>query len=284
MVEVRDRDIEPSVRQDFESAGQCSGEAVPPRSLVVFVSDAHLGSGPDSLARERQLCDFLDSVKDDCRQLFLLGDMFDFWFTYRHLVPRGHVRMLGKLAELADSGVELHFFLGNHDMWMFDYLESEMGATMHPDPETFVIDGRRFLIGHGDGLGHLDKGFDLLRRIFRSRFNQRLFALLPASWTFPVARRWSDNNKLKHARHDMLHYLGDDREGIVVYCKERLQHEHFDYCVFGHRHTPLAMPLADGTHYVNTGDWLLNRNYAVYSYHTHTLTLYDLQKGELAGC
>ena len=268
-------------------------------TLTYFISDAHLGSGADSRERERQLCRFLDSIKGDCKTLFLLGDIFDFWFTYRYTVPRGHTRLLGKLAELADSGVELHFFLGNHDMWMFDYLEKEMWVVMHDEPEVFEIDGKRFLIGHGDGLGHLDKKFDLLRKVFRSRFNQRLFALLPASWTFPIARRWSDSNKAKHARQNTLHYLGDEREGIVLYCKERLKKEHFDYCVFGHRHTPLVKVLSDErevmsdeiisaaanssliTHrsslYVNTGDWMLNRNYAVYSPETGELTLHDFE-------
>ncbi len=267
-------------------------------SLIYFISDAHLGSGNDSLQRERQLCRFLDSIKADCRMLFLLGDIFDFWFTYRYLVPRGHTRLLGKLAELADLGVEIHFFIGNHDMWMFDYLKQEIGITMHDEPEVFEVEGKRFLIGHGDGLGHLDKGFDLIRRVFRSRFNQRLFALLPATWTFPVAQRWSDSNKIKHASQDTLHYLGDDCEGIVIYIKERLQHEPIDYCVFGHRHTPLVrelqvergeqvLPTAHyplSTLYVNTGDWFFNRNYAVYSLIDHTLKLYDLQKGEIVGC
>lgn len=246
---------------------------------VVFISDAHLGSGSDSLERERELCRLLDDIKADCRQLFLLGDMFDFWFTYRHLVPRGNTRLLGKLAELADSGVEIHFFLGNHDMWMFDYLEKEIGTVMHDEPEVFDIGGKRFLIGHGDGLGHLDKGFDILRRIFRSRLNQKLFALLPSSLTFPIARRWSDNNKEKHARQDTLHYLGDDHEGIVVYFKERLKKEHFDYCVFGHRHTPLVKAFSD-TIYVNTGDWMFNRNYAVYDLETQGLRLLDYRSGK----
>lgn len=270
---------------------------------VYFISDAHLGSGADSRRREVELCRFLDGIKNDCSRLFLLGDMFDFWFTYRYTVPRGHTRLLGKLAELADNGVELHFFIGNHDMWMFDYLEKEMGAVMHSDPEVMEIDGRRFLIGHGDGQGHLDKNYDLLRRIFRSRFNQCLFAMLPASWTFPIANRWSDTNKEKHARQDTLHYLGDEREGIVRYCKERLKTEHIDYCVFGHRHTPLVRKLTveseerrveksatqndASTHsslYVNTGDWLLNRNYAVFNPNDNTLKLYDIQKGEIGGC
>ena len=244
------------------------------RDKIYFISDAHLGSGADSRDRERQLCRWLDSIKDDCKMLVLLGDIFDFWFTYRYTVPRGHTRLLGKLAELADRGVELHFFIGNHDMWLFDYLEQEMGAVMHDDPEVMVIDGKRFLIGHGDGQGHLDRHYDLLRRVFRSRLNQRLFALLPPSWTFPIANRWSESNKRRHAREDTLHYLGDEREGIVRYCKERMAQEHLDYCVFGHRHTPLVRELkVDGgaaanqsTVYVNTGDWLFNRNYAVYTF------------------
>lgn len=217
------------------------------------------------MERERQLCAFLDTIQETCKTLFLLGDMFDFWFTYRYTVPRGHTRLLGKLAELADKGVELHYFIGNHDMWVFDYLEKEIGVVMHDEPEVFDIDGKRFLIGHGDGLGHLDRKFDLLRRIFRSRLNQRLFTLLPSSWVFPIAFRWSDSNKEKHAREDTLHYLGDDREGIVLYCKERMKSEHFDYCVFGHRHTPLVKELIPTTLYVNTGDWFFNRNYAVYT-------------------
>lgn len=253
-------------------------------SLICFISDAHLGSGSDSMERERELCRFLDSIKGRCRMLFLLGDMFDFWFTYRQVVPRGHTRLLGKLAELSDSGVELHFFIGNHDMWLFDYLEKEMGAVMHNDPEVMLIDGRRFLIGHGDGQGHLDKNYDTLRRLFRSRLCQRLFAVLPSGWTFPIARRWSDRNKEKHLRQDAFHYLGDDKEGIVRYCKERLTSEHFDYCVFAHRHTPLTMPLSDRCTYVNTGDWLTHRNYAIYSLDDHSLKLYDLQAGEITGC
>ena len=253
-------------------------------ALTYFVSDAHLGSGADSMERERELCSFLDGISSDCRRLFLLGDIFDFWFTYRHVVPRGHVRLLGKLAEMADSGVEIHFFIGNHDMWLFDYLEKECGVIMHDEPEVFDIDGRRLLIGHGDGLGHLDKGFDLLRRIFRSPVNQRLLTLLPTSWVFPFARRWSDRNKVKHARRDTLHYMGDNREGIVLYCRQRMAAEHLDYCVFGHRHTPLVKQLGQNTQYVNTGDWMLNRNYAVYNPETQKLRLFDLRKGEIEPC
>lgn len=267
MAEMRQRDNETSRLRDIETATS--------RCLLVFISDAHLGSGADSREREQQLCRFLDDIKDDCHTLVLLGDMFDFWFSYRHLVPRGHVRLLGKLAELSDRGVRIHFFIGNHDMWLFDYLEKEMGAVMHDEPEVMEFDGRRFLVGHGDGLGNTDPGFNFIRLFFRSRICQRLFALLPSALMFPIAHRWSDSNKRRHARQDSLRYLGDDREGIVIYCKERLKNEQFDYCVFGHRHTPLTMPLGEGCTYVNVGDWLHNRNYAVYQ-PKGTLELRDL--------
>ena len=210
------------------------------RDKIYFITDSHLGSGCNSRSRELQLCRLLDSIKADCKTLMLLGDIFDFWFTYKYLVPRGHVRLLGKLAELADSGVEIHFFIGNHDMWVFDYLTEEFGAIVHDDPV-----------------------FDFVRIFFRSRFCHKLFKILPSAFTFGIAHRWSDGNKRKHAKKDMLHYLGDDREGIVIYCKQRLEKEHFDYCVFGHRHTPLVRDLGRGCTYVNVGDWLHNRNYAV---------------------
>ena len=244
---------------------------------IYFVSDAHLGSGTDSGERERELCRWLDSIKGDCKVLMLLGDMFDFWFSYRHLVPRGNVRLLGKLAEMADAGIEIHFFTGNHDMWVFDYLDTECGVKTHEEPVAMQFGAKRFLIGHGDGLGHTDRWFDFVRLFFRSRFCRWLFRMLPAGLTFPIARRWSDGNKRRHARHDMLHYLGDDREGIVIHCRRVLQQEHFDYCVFGHRHTPLVRPIATDTIYVNTGDWLHQRNYVVYNPQDDTIKLCNLK-------
>jgi UDP-2,3-diacylglucosamine hydrolase len=232
--------------------------------MIYFLSDAHLGSRLISNPEEhqRRLVNCLREMSTDAEQIFLLGDIFDFWFTYRYLVPRGHTRLLGKLAELADSGVEIHFFIGNHDMWMFDYLTQEFGAILHDDPEVFELYGKRILIGHGDGLGHTDRWFDFVRVLFRSRLCQKLFKMLPSALTFGIAHRWSDNNKRKHARNKVASYRGDDREGIAVYCLRRMQTEHFDYCVFGHRHTPLVRPLGHAV-YVNTGDWLEHRSYAV---------------------
>ncbi|MBR1799248.1 MAG: UDP-2,3-diacylglucosamine diphosphatase [Bacteroidales bacterium] len=231
---------------------------------LVFISDAHLGSGTDTLQRERQLCQLLNQIEPTCRTLVLLGDMFDFWFTYRHVVPKGHTRLIGTLANMADKGTEIHFFIGNHDMWLFDYLHQECGIIMHSEPERFTFGEKTFLVGHGDGLGHLDRAYDFVSHFFRSRTCQRLFSMLPPALTIPFARRWSNNNKRKHLQQDCDRYLGDDREGIVIYCKQQIEKCSVDYCVFGHRHTPLTMPISNTCTYVNTGDWLTHRTYAVF--------------------
>ena len=242
------------------------------RTKVYFITDAHLGSGADSRQREQELCQFLDSIAEEVESLVLLGDLFDFWFSYHWVVPRGHVRLLGKLAQLSDQGVKIHYFIGNHDMWMFDYLEKEIGCTMYDDPAVLTFGDKRFLLGHGDGLGHLDRHYDFLRRIFRSRVNQCLFSLLPERLTFGIATRWSDSSKDKHDPEN-LQFLGEEREGIVLYCKERLQHEEIDYCVFGHRHTPVVHNL-ESSIYVNVGDWFLHRNYACFDGQQLTLNDY----------
>lgn len=248
-----------------------------PGNKLYFITDAHLGAGSDTMDRERELCALLDRIKEDAAKVVFLGDMFDFWFTYKYVVPKGFIRLLGRMAEMADAGIELHFFVGNHDMWIFDYLKDEMDIIMHNDPCVLEYDGKRFLVGHGDGLGHLDKRYDCLRRIFRSRLNQRLFSILPECMTFGLATGWSRSSRKSHIRKDpnIFEYQGDDREGIVIYCRKRMEKEHFDYCVFGHRHTPLVREITadNGTKstYVNVGDWLMNRNYAVYSDGTMTL-------------
>lgn len=250
-----------------------------PNNKLYFITDAHLGAGADTLQREKELCQLLERMKEDAAMVIFLGDMFDFWFTYRHVVPKGFTRLFGQMAQLADAGVELHYFIGNHDMWMFHYLEEEMTITMHDDPAVLEYDGKRFLIGHGDGLGHLDHTYDCLRWIFRNRVNQKLFSSLPEWMTFGIASGWSQKKRSTRLRKkpEILEYQGDDREGIVLYCRERMMKEHFDYCVFGHRHTPLVKEIAadngTATTYVNVGDWLIHRNYAVYS--EGQITLHD---------
>lgn len=242
---------------------------------VLFLTDAHFNQTPESLTREQEMCRLLDSVKNEIDALVLLGDMFDFWFSFKYVVPKGHVRLLGKLAELADRGIQIHYFIGNHDMWMFDYLQQLMPIHMYADPTLLQFDGHTFMIGHGDGLGHLDHKYDLLKKIFRSPLNQKLFTLLPSRLTFFIAHHWSNHSRHSHST-DTLRYLGDDKEGIVIWIKQQLLTHHIDYCVFGHRHTPLSRTLTatnqQQTQYINVGDWFLNRTYALYQ--NHTLKLY----------
>ena len=250
-----------------------------PGSKIYFITDAHLGAGEDSRQREIELCALLDRIKNDAAIIVFLGDMFDFWFSYKYVVPKGFVRLMGKMAELSDSGITIHFFIGNHDMWLFNYLKDEMNIVMHDDPDILEFDGKRFLVGHGDGLGHQDKRYDCIRRIFRCRLNQRLFALLPQWMTFGIANSWSSHSRKGHIKKNpkIFEYQGDEREGIVIYCRQRLLNEQFDYCVFGHRHTPIVRsiesPSGHSSVYVNVGDWLMHRNYAVYA--DGQINLYD---------
>lgn len=233
---------------------------------VLFLTDAHLGAGTDTLDRERQLCRLIQREQRGLDKLILLGDIFDFWFTYHRVVPKGHTRLLGKLAELSDLGVEIHYFIGNHDMWLFDYLQQEIGAIMHPDPATLQIDGKRILLGHGDGLGHLDKKYDFLKWMFRCPFNQWLFKLFPSSFSFWIATSWSGSSRKNHP-YEEQHYLGDDREGIVIWIKEQIARESVDYCIFGHRHTPVDINIqshnGNTCRYVNVGDFITHRSYAI---------------------
>lgn len=249
------------------------------RQKTFFVTDAHLGSGTDSRQRELDLVQWMDRIWSEAERIVMLGDIFDFWFTYKNAVPRGYVRLLGKMAQMADSGVEFHFFIGNHDMWLFDYLEKEVGVVMHNEPEVMEIGGRLFLIGHGDGMGNQDRSYNLLKRIFRSRLNQWLFAGVHPNIGFPIAHRWSDSSRHNHSIK-YNGYLGDDKEAIYQYCRkrqaERIAHgeQPLDFMVFGHRHTPIVRPLGDAL-YVNVGNWIEHRDYAVFDGENITLETFN---------
>ncbi len=233
-----------------------------------FITDAHLGSGVDSRQREADLVRWLDMVAPEAKRIVMLGDIFDFWFTYRHAVPRGHVRLLGKLAELSDSGIELHFFIGNHDMWLFDYLATEIGAIMYSEPTALKWEGKYFLLGHGDGMDQGDRKYLFLKHIFRSKLNQWLFAGIHPNISFPLANRWSQSSRQKHSI-ECNGYLGDDREAIFQYCLQQQQlaasqnKAPYDFFLFGHRHTPVCRPIGKAF-YINVGNWIENRDYAVF--------------------
>lgn len=237
-----------------------------PGKRIHFLSDFHLGV-PDaatSLAREKRIVAFLDEAAKDAEEIMLLGDLFDFWFEYSRAVPRGHVRLLGKLAEITDRGIPVHLFLGNHDMWIFDYVPKETGVIVHREPIVREWNGKRFLIGHGDGLGPGDHGYKFMKSIFRNPVCQWLFARLHPNFGLWLGDFWSGRSRKKSYANDRK-WLGEDKEWLVQYCRERLAEEHFDYLIFGHRHLPIDIEVGAGSRYINLGDWITWFTYATFN-------------------
>ncbi|MDR1865717.1 MAG: UDP-2,3-diacylglucosamine diphosphatase [Bacteroidales bacterium] len=235
-----------------------------PNKKAYFVSDLHLRMSPDedSRRREKKFVRWLDAVKDDAGIIFLLGDIFDFWFEYRYVVPRGFVRLLGKLGELTDAGVEIHCFTGNHDMWTRDYLSVETGVTLHRDPAECTINGKAFLLGHGHGLGTVALGERLLIAVFRSRLLKRLFSNLHPRWMIAFGCAWAKSNRKRHGWTEKFDSI--DREAIAVYAREQLKRKHYDFFVFGHRHLAMDVHLSEKSRYVNTGEWVNHDTFAVF--------------------
>jgi UDP-2,3-diacylglucosamine hydrolase len=233
---------------------------------IYFLSDFHLGA-PDAAAsqvREKRIIQFLNEIKDDAAAIFIVGDLFDFWYEYEHVVPKGYVRILGKLAEITDSGVPVHFFVGNHDMWMKDYFQKEMNIPVYFEPQPFEFSGKKFLIGHGDGLGPGDKGYKFIKKIFRNRLCQWMFGILPPKAGIGIANYFSRKSRAQAGTTDEV-FLGEDKEWLITYCKEvLLQTTHYDYFIFGHRHLPIDFKLSDTSRYVNLGDWIKYFSYAVF--------------------
>lgn len=232
---------------------------------IYFCSDQHLGAPSDaeSAVREKKFVQWLDSIKPDCQALFLLGDLFDFWFEYKEVVPRGFVRTLGKLAEFQDSGIPIYFFIGNHDLWMNDYLEKEAGAELFRNPQVFDINGKHFFIGHGDGLGPGDKGYKRLKKLFTNPLAQKMFYLLHPDFAVWLGKTTSRRNKYLSGDEDAV-FESEDKEWLVQYARRKLETAHYDYFVFGHRHLPLRIRLNDNSEYLNLGDWIQYFTYAVF--------------------
>lgn len=224
---------------------------------IYFASDQHLGAPTleASLPREKKFVAWLDIVKKDAEAIFLLGDLFDFWFEYKTVVPKGFVRVLGKLAEIKDSGIPIYFFVGNHDLWMRDYFEKELDIPVYHRPQEFLINNKKFLIGHGDGLGPEDKGYKRMKKVFTFPFFQWLFRWLHPDIGVKLGQYLSVKNKLISGDEDAK-FLGEDKEWLVQYCKRKLTEKHYDYFVFGHRHLPLNIELQENSRYINLGDWI----------------------------
>ena len=232
---------------------------------IYFLSDFHLGA-PDavtSLVREKKIIRFLDEIKNDAAEIFILGDLFDFWYEYKKVVPKGYVRILGKLAEITDSGIPMYFFVGNHDMWMKDYFQKELNIPVYFEPKEFVYSGKKFLIGHGDGLGPGDKGYKFIKKVFRNKACQWLFGVLPPYIGMGVAGYFSRKSRAQTGQTDEV-FLGEDKEWLVIHSRGVLAKEHFDYFIFGHRHLPLDIQLSKHSRYINLGDWINYFTYAVF--------------------
>jgi len=235
------------------------------KNKIYFASDLHLGA-PDyesSLQREKAFVRWLDQISVDASDLYLLGDIFDMWFDYKRVIPRGYVRLLGKLAELSDEGLQIHYFIGNHDMWVFDYFEKELNAKIYREPKEIKLGEKKLLIGHGDGLGTGDVSYKIIKRIFASKFDQWLFARLHPNFGLWLASFLSRRSRIANGDYDEQ-FHGEDKEMLVQYCKNLLQKKHYDYFIFGHRHLKMEIKLSDNSTYINLGEWVKHKPYAVF--------------------
>ncbi len=242
---------------------------------IYFLSDFHLGAPnhAESMVREKRIVQFLLSIQHNAAEIYIVGDMFDFWYEYKYVVPKGYVRLLGTLALLVDSGIRIHFFVGNHDMWMRNYFETELGIPVHHKPLTVIHQGLTILVGHGDGLGPGDNGYKRLKKVMRHPVSKALFNLIPPSIGMALANYSSKKSRLATGSADRV-YLGDDKEWLIQYCKRKLEQQHYDYFIFGHRHLPISHTLSATSTYINLGEWIHYNSYAVLSNQTITLQYY----------
>lgn len=231
---------------------------------IYFASDFHLGvpSEEESRKRENLIVKWLNEISHDAKSIYLVGDIFDFWFEYSKAVPKGFIRFQGKIAELADKGIDIHFFTGNHDMWMFTYFQKELGVSLHREPITIEVDRKKIYIGHGDGLGPGDKGYKFIKKVFANRFFQWCFARLHPNFGIGVANYFSQSSRAATGDTDEK-FLGEENEWLATYAKDYLEKEHIDYFVFGHRHLPIILQVGENSMYYNLGEWLKYNTYGV---------------------
>jgi len=243
---------------------------------IYFASDQHFGipNAESSKLREKKFISWLDEVKTDAKAIFLLGDLFDFWFEYKTVVPKGFIRVLGKIAELKDSGIPIYFFVGNHDLWMSDYFETELGIPVYHQPKEFTFDQKTFLIGHGDGLGPGDKGYKRMKKVFAHPLSKWFYRWLHPDIGVKLAQYLSTKNKLISGQEDVK-FLGEENEWLAQYAKRKLEQKHYDYFLFGHRHLPMEIQVGKDSKYINTGDWISHFTYAVFDGNELTLKTYQ---------
>ena len=232
---------------------------------IYFASDNHLGAPTSdaSKPREKKFVAWLDEIKHDAAAIFLIGDLFDFWFEYKTVVPKGFTRTLGKLAEISDSGIPIHYFVGNHDLWMNGYFEEELGIPVYHKPKEFTFNNTSLFIGHGDGLGPKDKGYKRMKKVFTNPFFKWLFKWMHPDIGLRIGQYMSVKNKMISGDDDAK-FLGEDNEWLAIYAKRKLEEKHRDYFVFGHRHLPLEIQLNEKSKYINLGDWIQYYTYGVF--------------------
>jgi UDP-2,3-diacylglucosamine hydrolase len=238
---------------------------LPKDKKIYFASDQHFGAPTPELSfpREQKFVAWLDQIKPDAGAVFLLGDLFDFWFEYKTVVPKGFIRVLGKLAELRDSGIPIYFFVGNHDLWMNDYFEKELNIPVYHDNREFTFNNKTFLIGHGDGKGPGDKGYKRMKKVFTAPFSKWLYRWLHPDIGMQLAQYLSVKNKMISGVEDVT-FLGEDKEWLILYAKRKLETKHYNYLIFGHRHLPMKLSIGKDSEYVNLGDWIHYFTYGVF--------------------
>jgi UDP-2,3-diacylglucosamine hydrolase len=253
-------------------------------SKTYFASDFHLGTDAllSSIERERMIVKWMDSIADDAGQIFLVGDVFDYWFEYKKVIPKSYSRLFGKIAELKDSGIPIFYFTGNHDMWMFKYMEEEFGIPILREPVTRIIAEKKFFIGHGDGLGPGDQGYKLIKSVFSNPVCQHMYSWLHPDIGIPMMRFFSGTSRKSNP--SATDFYGTDQEWLVQFCENQLEKEEVDYFVFGHRNLPINFTLKNGrSRYINLGDWLVHQSYATFDGNNLELQFFENEKGKVFG-
>ena len=242
---------------------------------IYFASDFHLGlpAGSPPVEREKKVVEWLNSILPDAKEIYLLGDIFDFWWEYKLVVPRGFTRFLGTVATITDSGIPIHFFTGNHDMWVGDYLSGECGITIHTTPFTTTFNGKKFHLAHGEGLGTSDTGYKILLSIFRNKPLRAMYSSLHPSIGIGIGHRWSLNSRL--GKGITKEFLGEEKEDLIRYARSVLEKDKIDYFIFGHRHLAMTYKLQQGAEIIFLGDWIKNGSYVEWDGDTLTFKTLD---------
>lgn len=246
------------------------------RNTTYFISDLHLGASYlDTRQSEQKVIDWLNSIKSSAKRLFFLGDILDYWYEYRHVVPRGYIRFFGKLAELSDSGIEIHWFTGNHDIWIFDYLPAELGITLHRTNEVLDIDGHSFFLSHGDEVGERKWSFRFIQWLFRNKVAQWCYSWIHPDLTMILAHKWSSSSRKKNNQKGEEHFRGEKHEPLVRFAKEYIKNNNVEYLIFGHRHILLDLMLTRNNRMVILGDWIKHFSYASFDGENLCIDLFE---------